>query len=86
MAKGSVQVSERTLVKFSKDGCTPCVMVDNYLKEKGIEVECIHNPSAHDIEVCGLSSVPTLILFVDGAEADRVVGFDPEAIGRLVSK
>ena len=74
------------LVDFWAAGCGPCKMV-------GPIVEELANDYAGKAKVCklnvddcgriaqsyGVMSIPTLILFKDGQEANRIVGFRPKA-------
>lgn len=76
------------LIKFEKQGCTPCEMVQNYLDEKSVEalkINAFDNPemsARYDI-----SSVPTLILFDDeGNELGRTIGFKPDEIEELIEQ
>lgn len=75
------------LLKFSKKGCTPCVMVGNYLNEKGINVKEFDVFESQEAIKYGIISVPTLILVNEHNEIlDRVVGFNPEEIDNLISQ
>lgn len=74
------------LVDFWAAWCDPCKMV-------GPIVEELANDYAGKAKVCklnvddcgriaqsyGVMSIPTLILFKDGQEANRIVGFRPKA-------
>lgn len=76
----------KRLLKFKKPGCSPCVMVNNYLNDKGIETEELDVFESPEAAQFGISSVPTLILVEDGEIIDRVVGFNPDAIDELLSQ
>ena len=72
------------IVDFYADWCGPCKMVAPIVEEIARENE--------DITVCkvnvdedsalavkfGIASIPTLIVFKDGREASRIIGFRPK--------
>lgn len=76
------------LIKFEKDGCSPCQLMQNYLDSKGIKVEKINPFVNPEIAVkYDVISIPTLILVDDnGNEIERTVGFRPDEIEKLISK
>ena len=77
----------KQLIKFSKSGCTPCVMVSNYLKDKGVETKELDVFESPEAAQYGIASVPTLLLVDEtGDVVDRVVGFNPDGIDNMVSK
>ena len=65
------------LIKFEKPGCEPCIQLDQYLKDKGIEPDQKVNPY-EDVEMAiqySVNHVPTLILVnSEGKELKRVIG------------
>jgi len=72
------------LVDFYADWCGPCKMVSPIIDELSEEIESIQfrkvnvddeNEFARKYNVL---SIPTLILFKEGQELDRVVGFSPK--------
>jgi glutaredoxin len=79
------------IIKFYNDGCKYCVMVDNYLGDKGVEVESIHvfnepeKASKYDV-----GSVPTTFLIegetIDGKVIDSSIGFNPPELERLIEQ
>jgi glutaredoxin len=76
------------IVKFYKDGCTPCAMVDNMLKNSGVEYESIHafdNPEK-SVEF-GITSVPTTFLLDDeGNVIQKLVGYNPDELQQMIDK
>ncbi len=91
--EGQVLQSEKpVLVDFWADWCVPCHMVSPVVEEIGQEhsdslavakLNVDDNPRT--AQRFGVMSIPTLILFVSGEEAARVVGAQPkEAILRQI--
>ena len=70
-----------TLVDFYADWCGPCKMIAPIIQEIANERTDITIGKVNvdnDAEIAikyGVSSIPTLIVFKDGKETDRVVGF-----------
>lgn len=82
-----LQAGGPVLVDFYADWCGPCRMAAPVLDELAgthvghllvAKVDTDRAPSLS--QRLGIRGVPTMILFRDGEEVDRVVGFDP---GRL---
>ena len=68
------------LVDFNATWCGPCRMLgpilDNIANEDIIKVVSIDVDENEELSASyGISSIPCLILFKDGKEFDRVVGF-----------
>lgn len=84
--------SGKTLVDFYADWCGPCKMLTPVLEEVATELKGKVVVAKLDIDKSQalaskfqVTSVPTLILFKDGAEAGRLVGLrDAEAIKEFV--
>ena len=80
------------LVDFYADWCGPCKMIAPILEEIAAENEDISvgkvNDESNDLAYkYGVSSIPTLIVFENGEEIERIVGYRPkedilEALGR----
>jgi thioredoxin 1 len=72
------------LVDFYADWCGPCKMVGPLIDELSEEMENIQFRKVNVDEENDLArrfnvfSIPTLILFKDGSELDRVVGYTPK--------
>lgn len=81
------------LVDFYADWCAPCKVVAPFVDEIAhghvgkllvVKVDTDHAP---DIAMkYGIRSIPTLILFVDGDEQERSLGFEPERVRDLVAR
>lgn len=70
-----------TLVDFYADWCGPCRMVAPIIEELATELHDKATIAKLDIENAqkvtssfGVTSIPTIILFKDGKEVNRVVG------------
>ncbi len=76
------------LIKFEKANCVPCQMVQNYLDDKGVEVEKVNPFDNPDKAVeYNISSVPVTILLDDnGNEVVRSNGFKPDELENLISQ
>ena len=79
--------SGRTLVDFWASWCMPCKMVGPIIEELAVEYENratiakVEVDSARKIAIrYAVLSVPTVILFEDGVEAQRFVGVQPKEV------
>ena len=74
------------LVDFWADWCMPCKLVDPIIKELAAEYEGRVTVAKVDCDAqqalaqrYSVMSIPTVILFKDGLEAQRFVGAQPKA-------
>ena len=74
------------LVDFFATWCGPCKMLGPTIEEIGEEcggsfgVYKVDIDEAEDVVMdLGIMSVPTVIVFKDGAEAERMIGVQPKA-------
>lgn len=81
------------LVDFYADWCAPCRMVAPFVDEIAQEqigkmlVAKVDTDAAPEVAArYGIRSIPTLIVFDDGEEVDRSIGFEPERVKALVEK
>lgn len=89
-----IESKKTVLVDFFATWCGPCKMLTPILEE-------VEKEKTNDVEFCkvdvdqsfdlaksyGVMSVPTLILFKDGAEVERVIGLkNKDFISNLINK
>lgn len=83
--------STPVLVDFTAVWCQPCKMLDPVVKQladewvgkaKIVKLDVDHNPNL-TIQY-GVMGVPTLMLFVQGKESQRITGYQPK--DRIVAK
>ena len=74
------------LVDFYADWCGPCKMLAPTIEELAVELEGevvvakLDVDQAQDIAMkYGVMSIPTMVLFKNGEEVRRTVGFQPKA-------
>lgn len=76
----------KKIVKFEKEDCNPCMMVSQFFENKRIEFETVNPFNNPELAMKHrVRSVPTTILIDEERELDRIVGYDPEKLSRLVS-
>ncbi|MGA8164282.1 MAG: thioredoxin [Waddliaceae bacterium] len=83
-----------TLVDFYADWCGPCRMMEPIIEELATEMEGKAKIAKIDIETSqkvtanfNVTSIPTLILFKDGNELQRIVGIkDKDSLLGVISK
>ena len=83
-----------TLVDFYADWCGPCKMIEPVVRELSLKVEGKAKVAKLDIESAqksttnyGVTSIPTMILFKDGSEVNRIVGVkDLDALLEIIDQ
>ena len=83
-----------TLVDFYADWCGPCRMMEPIIEELSTEMEGKAKIAKLDIETSqkttsnfNVTSIPTIILFKDGQEVERIVGVkDLDALKGILTK
>ena len=87
-----LQASVPVLVDFYADWCAPCRMVAPFVDELAREhvgsvlVAKVDTDQAQQVSLrYQIRGIPTLILFKDGKEAGRSVGFEPEKLRTLMA-
>jgi thioredoxin 2 len=85
-----LKASVPVLVDFYADWCGPCKMVAPLMDELAhqhigkILVAKVDTDRAPEVAAkYGIRSIPTVIIFRDGAEVERSVGFEPERVHAL---
>jgi thioredoxin 1 len=77
-----LQVKEPTLVDFWAEWCGPCKMIAPVVEQVAAEYAGKLRVAKMDVDSnpqtpqsLGIRGIPTLILFKDGVEATRIVGY-----------
>ena len=81
-----LQAAEPTLVDFWAEWCGPCKMAGPEVEAIAEEYDGKLRVAKMDVDTnpktpgsLGIMGIPTLILFKDGAEVTRLVGYRPKA-------
>lgn len=81
------------MVDFYADWCAPCKMVAPLMDElanehlgKMLVVKVDTDQAPKVAERYGIRSIPTLILFEGGEEAERSLGFEPDRLRTMAAK
>jgi thioredoxin 1 len=82
-----LQATEPTLVDFWAAWCGPCKMVGPAVEAVAEEFDGKLRVAKMDVDAnpatpsgLGIMGIPTLILFKDGAEVTRLVGYRPKEV------
>jgi thioredoxin 1 len=75
------------LLKFSRPGCSPCKIMENYLNDKEVSYQSID--VYEDAELAnkfGIQSVPVLILLDEQDDVvDQVFGADSDELEQIIN-
>lgn len=76
------------LLKFEKERCPACTMVENFLSDNNVESEKVNPFNDPDVAAkFDIGSVPVTILLDDNdQEVQRSVGFKPAELEEIISK
>lgn len=76
------------IIKFEKENCPACTMVQNLLDDNDVSVEKINPFDNPELAVkYDIGSVPvTILLNDDGIEVQRSIGFKPNELEEIISK
>ncbi len=81
------------LIDFYADWCAPCRMVAPFVDEIAnanvgkLLVGKVDTDRSQGVAArYGIRSIPTLIVFEDGEEVERSIGFEPEKVRALVAR
>ncbi len=81
-----LQAEQPVLVDFWAEWCPPCKMLEPIVADLATEYDNRIKVAKLDVDAnpetagkFGVMSIPTLILFKDGSEAQRLVGYKPKS-------
>lgn len=76
------------LIKLYQPNCRPCVFVENFLHDKGVDYESVNVQENPEVAgQFGIMATPVTILLNDeGNEVQRSAGFNPNELEEMVSK
>lgn len=91
--KTVLEAGAPVLVDFYADWCAPCRMVAPFVDELAqgnvgkLLVGKVDTDRAPEVAMrYAIRSIPTLVVFRDGEEVERSLGFEPEKIRALISR
>ncbi len=81
-----LQAEQPVLVDFWAEWCPPCKMLEPIVADLATEYDNRIKVAKLDVDAnpetagkFGVMSIPTIILFKDGSEAQRLVGYKPKS-------
>ena len=76
----------KTILKFEKSKCAPCVMVSEFLEKHGVDYQKVNPFDRPDLAMkYHVRSVPTVIVLDDAREVRRVIGFKPDELIQVLA-
>jgi len=77
------------IIEYTSKTCPKCKQLELMLKDYNVNVEKINTSTDEGFEDAvnnGVLSIPTLILYENGKEVNRMVGNNPERLRRFMTK
>lgn len=76
------------LLKFEKENCPACTMVENYLMDQNVKAEKVNPFENPKLAVkYGISSVPVTLLLDDQGEViKKSIGFKPDELEEMIEQ
>jgi glutaredoxin len=78
------------LIKFEKKNCSKCVFVQNFLDEKGVQVEKIDVENYNDLDFISKYvdfSLPVVVLLDENNElVQKTFDYKPDELEEIISK
>lgn len=78
------------VLKFEKSGCSPCKLVESYLKNKSVYYDNIDIETTDEFDLLikyNIRNVPTTLLIDnEGVIKEKIVGFNEESLNLLINK
>jgi thioredoxin 1 len=76
------------ILKFEKENCPACQMVENFLQENNVQAEKVNPFENPELAVkYKITSVPVTFLLDDNENVvDKIVGFKPDKLEQMIEK
>jgi thioredoxin 1 len=76
------------ILKFEKENCSACQMVENFLQENNVQAEKVNPFENPELAVkYKITSVPVTFLLDDNENVvDKIVGFKPDKLEQMIEK